>query len=93
MVKQAGVVGAVERRLLELEGRVPGVSERPLAVLALALAGMVDDGRVSVSGRAQASRELRATLVELASELPPDVAGDGVDDLAEGVLGKLRVVS
>ncbi len=87
------VAAAVERKLRDYEGRLPGVSERPMAVLALSLAAMVDDRTASVSARSSASRELRATLLELEEELPTDATGDGVDDLADGVRGKLRVVS
>lgn len=87
------VVDAVARKLRDYEERLPGVSDRPMSVLALSLAAMVDDRSATVSARATASRELRATLFELEQELPTDADGDGVDDLADGVQAKLRVVA
>lgn len=87
------MAAAVAVKLLAYEERLPGVSGRPMAVLALSLAGMVDDRSATVSARASASRELRATLLDLEDELPVDAEGDGVDDFADVVRGKLRVVS
>lgn len=75
------VVEAVERDLVELDRRRPGLSESSLAATARALAAGLDDGRASLAMKSMASKEFRETMAALAALAPDVVAEDAIDEL------------
>jgi hypothetical protein len=75
------VVAAVERDLLELEKRSPGVSKSALAASLFALAAGLDDARSSLAMKAMAQERLAKTLAELRVLVPEKQKESPLDEI------------
>ena len=75
------VVKAVERDLVELEKRAPGVSESALAASLFSLAEGLDDPRASLAMKAMAQERLAKTLAELRLLAPEKQKESPLDEI------------
>lgn len=80
MSRPLSVRAAVER---DLKGLPDDLARSGLAVSALALARRLDDPKTSAAAAAAVQGRLADALVRLRSMVPPEVKGDGIDQLAE----------
>lgn len=89
--------GAAERavfgELKAMDSRLAGASASAAAAVALELARQLDDPGNSATSKSMCSGSLLAAMESLRAVLPPEVAGDDIDDLAARRVERLASVA